>query len=243
MAGSSRPTSHDRIVCDGLGDGHEVEVARRRVLLGEALELAERDPLVDRLRRRRHACVRRRLDLVDPLVQLVGDELGRQQTGHADGRARDERHADHRDRPPAVSRRREPHAARGSTGAGTAIVCSCVSVTLALSVDGLTAQAAWIAGLAVGALVLAGWRKPARAKSRQPRGRWVRERRPILVDHDPAPLYRRPGPIRRVVRGARERRARRRHGCHRRDRRGVRGGVDGRPADEPAQAVTDVCQR
>jgi hypothetical protein len=74
-----------------------------------------------------------------------------------------------------------------------------VSVTLALSVDGLTAQAAWIGGLAVGALVLAGWRKPARARSRQPRGQWARERRPILVDHEPAPLYRRPGPIRRVA--------------------------------------------
>jgi hypothetical protein len=88
--------------------------------------------------------------------------------------------------------------ARGSAEPGTAIVCTCVSVTLALSVDGLTAQAAWICGLAVGALVLAGWRKPARAKSRQPRGRWARERQPILVDHEPAPLYRRPGPIRRV---------------------------------------------
>jgi hypothetical protein len=74
-----------------------------------------------------------------------------------------------------------------------------VSVTLALSVDGLTAQAAWIAGLAVGALVLAGWRKPARARGRQPRARWVRERQPIPVDHDPAPLYRRPGPIRRIL--------------------------------------------
>jgi hypothetical protein len=27
---------------------------------------------------------------------------------------------------------------------------------------------------------------------------WMRERRPILVDHEPAPLYRRPGPVRRV---------------------------------------------
>ena len=26
----------------------------------------------------------------------------------------------------------------------------------------------------------------------------MRERRPILVDHEPAPLYRRPGPVRRV---------------------------------------------
>ena len=74
-----------------------------------------------------------------------------------------------------------------------------MSVTLALSVDGLTAQAAWIAGLAVGALVLAGWRKPARAKGRAPRAPWVRERQRIAVDHDPAPLYRRPGPIRRIL--------------------------------------------
>jgi hypothetical protein len=77
-----------------------------------------------------------------------------------------------------------------------------VSVTLALSVEGLTAQAAWIAGLAVGALVLAGWRKPARAKSRRLRGSWARERRPIPVDHEPAPLYRRPGPIRWVLAAA-----------------------------------------
>src|SRR4029450_4084220 len=89
--------------------------------------------------------------------------------------------------------------ARGSIGAGTAIVCSSVSVTLALSVDGLTAQAAWIAGLAVGALVLAGWRKPARARGRQPRARWVRERQPILVDQEPAPRYRRRVHSRRVL--------------------------------------------
>ncbi|MGH9134477.1 MAG: hypothetical protein ACRDZZ_11105 [Ilumatobacteraceae bacterium] len=74
-----------------------------------------------------------------------------------------------------------------------------MSVTLALSVDGLTVQAAWIAGLAVGALVLAGWRKPARAKRRQARGVWGRDRLPILVDHEPVPLYRRPGPIRRLL--------------------------------------------
>ena len=77
-----------------------------------------------------------------------------------------------------------------------------MSVTLALSVDGLTAQAAWIAGLAVGALVLTGWRKPARAKSRRLRGSRARERRPIPVDHEPAPLYRRTGPLRWVMAAA-----------------------------------------
>jgi hypothetical protein len=97
-----------------------------------------------------------------------------------------------------VSRRRKSDRAARMRRGGRHYRCSCVSVTLALSVDGLTAQAAWIAGLAVGALVLAGWRKPARARSRRPRGPWVRERRPILVDHEPALLYRRPGPIRRV---------------------------------------------
>jgi hypothetical protein len=74
-----------------------------------------------------------------------------------------------------------------------------VSVTLALSVDVLTVQAAWMAGLGVVALVFVGWRKPARARIRRPRGVWMRERLPIVVDHEPAPLYRRPGPIRRVL--------------------------------------------
>ncbi len=75
-----------------------------------------------------------------------------------------------------------------------------MSVTLALSVDGLTIKAAFIAGLAIAALLLTGWRKPARAEARSPRG--VLRRGPVsgfIVDHDDAPLYRRPGPIRRVL--------------------------------------------
>ena len=92
-----------------FGDGDEVEVARRRELLGETLELTERDPLVDWLRRRRHPCVGRGLDLVDPPVQLVGDELGRQQAGRADCCTPEERHADDGDRPPAMAGRRKPH--------------------------------------------------------------------------------------------------------------------------------------
>jgi hypothetical protein len=73
-----------------------------------------------------------------------------------------------------------------------------VSVTLALSVEGLTVRAAFIAGLAIVALLLTGWRKPARAESRSPRGPLRRDASGIVVDHYDTPLYRRPGPIRRV---------------------------------------------
>lgn len=69
-----------------------------------------------------------------------------------------------------------------------------MSVTLALSVDGLTVRAAFIAGLAIAALLLTGWRKPARAEPRSPRG----DRVGYVVDHVDTPLYRRPGIIRRV---------------------------------------------
>lgn len=54
-------------------------------------------------------------------------------------------------------------------------------------------------GLAIVALVLTGWRKPARAEPRSPRGPLQRERVGIVVDHDDAPLYRRPGIVRRVL--------------------------------------------
>jgi hypothetical protein len=74
-----------------------------------------------------------------------------------------------------------------------------VSVTLALSVDGLTVRAAFIAGLAIVALLLTGWRKPARAEPRSPRGASGRPASGIVVDHLDAPLYRRPGVVRRVL--------------------------------------------
>lgn len=74
----------------------------------------------------------------------------------------------------------------------------CVSVTLALSVDDLTIRAAFVVGLAIVALLLTGWRKPARAEVRSPRGPLQRERSGFVVDHDDAPLYRRPGIIRRL---------------------------------------------
>jgi hypothetical protein len=74
-----------------------------------------------------------------------------------------------------------------------------VSVTLALSVDGLTVRAGLIAGLAISALVLTGWRKPARAEPRSPRGPMRRDSVGVLVDHHDAPLHRRPGVVRRVL--------------------------------------------
>ena len=63
-----------------------------------------------------------------------------------------------------------------------------------------------IAGLAIVALLLVGWRKPARAEPTSPRG--VLERgliyrsgtpQGVPVDHLDAPLYRRPGPLRRLL--------------------------------------------
>jgi hypothetical protein len=84
-----------------------------------------------------------------------------------------------------------------------------VSVTLALSVEGLTVKTAIIAGLAIAALLLTGWRKPARAEPRSPLRRSPpgqpfpqtrqQTRQGILVEHLDTPIYHRPGPIRRVL--------------------------------------------
>lgn len=61
-------------------------------------------------------------------------------------------------------------------------------------------RTAFIAGLALVALLLTGWRKPARAEPRSPRAA-LRRREPsgIAVEHHDAPLYRRPGVLRRVL--------------------------------------------
>ncbi len=58
---------------------------------------------------------------------------------------------------------------------------------------------AWIAGLALAALALAGWRKTARAQPKSPRSAFQPPRRvPYQVRTVPAPPYHRPGPARRV---------------------------------------------
>lgn len=89
----------------------------------------------------------------------------------------------------------------GGSGGGNVDVR--VSVTLALSVEGLTIRAALILGLAIAALLLTGWRKPARAEARSPRGARDdtvgRGGVGFTVDHIDTPQYRRPGVIRRVL--------------------------------------------
>jgi hypothetical protein len=70
--------------------------------------------------------------------------------------------------------------------------------TLAYSVEQLSVQLAVVVGLAIAALVLTGWRKPARAQPRRRRADSTPDWAPIVVDHQPVPLYRRPGPLRRL---------------------------------------------
>lgn len=84
-------------------------------------------------------------------------------------------------------------------GSGGGIVGGCVSVTLALSVSGLTFRAIAIIGLAVVAMLLVGWRKPAKVEPRSTRG----SMRPAPVAHEvvqrPVSFYHRPNPVRRVL--------------------------------------------
>jgi ABC-type nitrate/sulfonate/bicarbonate transport system permease component len=69
-----------------------------------------------------------------------------------------------------------------------------------VSVTELTTQAAWMAGLAIVALVLTGWRKTARATPPAPRGEPIlrRPRQAIPIAETTTPLYRRPSVVRRV---------------------------------------------
>lgn len=69
-----------------------------------------------------------------------------------------------------------------------------------VSVTDLTAQAGWMVALAIVALVLAGWRKNARAIPRTPRRApiirrpWV----PVGIAETTVPLNKRAGPMRRI---------------------------------------------
>ncbi len=69
-----------------------------------------------------------------------------------------------------------------------------------VSVTDLTTQAAWMAGLAIVALLLTGWRKNARAAARIPRESHLPRRKwaPIGVAETTAPLYKRPSILRRI---------------------------------------------
>ena len=72
-----------------------------------------------------------------------------------------------------------------------------------MSVTDLTTAAGWMAGLAIAALVFAGWRKTARAVPRTPRAepKLQRPRVPIGIAEATVPLYKPPNPIRRLVSG------------------------------------------
>jgi ABC-type nitrate/sulfonate/bicarbonate transport system permease component len=73
-------------------------------------------------------------------------------------------------------------------------------LSVVVSVTDLTTQAAWMAGLAVVALVLAGWRKNARATARTPRGEPILRRpwEPVPIAETTTSLYKRPGLLRRL---------------------------------------------
>ena len=57
-----------------------------------------------------------------------------------------------------------------------------------------------MAGLALAALVFAGWRKNARAAARIPRREPILRRpwEPVGIAETPAPVYKRPGPLRKL---------------------------------------------
>jgi hypothetical protein len=69
----------------------------------------------------------------------------------------------------------------------------CVSIT------DLTTASAWMAGLAIIALIAAGWRKPARATATSTRaGRRSSPRSPVIVAESPTALHRRTALWRRL---------------------------------------------
>jgi heme A synthase len=68
-----------------------------------------------------------------------------------------------------------------------------------VSINDVTVRMAWLAGLAVVALALAGWRKTARAQPKGPRSPTTTPRRvPFEVTHGIARPYHSAGPLRRV---------------------------------------------
>ena len=69
-----------------------------------------------------------------------------------------------------------------------------------MSVNDLTIRAAVVAGLAIVALVLTGWRKTARATPKTSRGSRSGPRQvPILVERQVTSPYRPPNPAKRLV--------------------------------------------
>jgi ABC-type nitrate/sulfonate/bicarbonate transport system permease component len=73
-------------------------------------------------------------------------------------------------------------------------------MSVVVSVTDLTTSAAWMAGLAMLALVFAGWRKNARATARTPRGEPTERRwEPIPIAETTTSLYKRPSLPRRLM--------------------------------------------
>ncbi len=74
------------------------------------------------------------------------------------------------------------------------------TMEVVVSVTDLTTAAGWMAGLAIAALVFAGWRKNARAIPRTPRAepKVRRPRVPIGIAESTVPLYKAPNPLRRI---------------------------------------------
>jgi hypothetical protein len=69
-----------------------------------------------------------------------------------------------------------------------------------VSVNDITIRAAVIAGLAILALVLTGWRKTARATPKTSRGTATTPRQvPVQVERHPTPAYHAPNPVQRLV--------------------------------------------
>ena len=141
------------------------------------------------------------------------------------------------DRPAGGQPARPTGGGTGGGGGGTIVVV--------VSVTDLTTQAAWMAGLAIVVLLLAGWRKNARATAQIPRSeptirrKWV----PIGVAETAAPLYKRPehlpthlGDRRQFGPGHRDRRRARHH--HR-----VRTRLGRHHPHRPAEAVSRTRHR
>ena len=74
-----------------------------------------------------------------------------------------------------------------------------MSVTVALSVSGLTVKATFIAVLAMVALLLTGWRKPTRARTRTVRHQIGRAPTVTAIVDVGSPTHQRSGLVRRVA--------------------------------------------
>jgi ABC-type nitrate/sulfonate/bicarbonate transport system permease component len=73
-------------------------------------------------------------------------------------------------------------------------------MSVVVSVTDLTTQAAWMVGLAIVALALAGWRKTARPTATPPRRNPIVSRpwEPIAIAETTTPLYRRSNVLKRL---------------------------------------------